>query len=141
MKREDIIMLSFFTGTALLGAAATIAIEKAVTKYGHVFQHYQSYAQLGVKNAALLGVIGSIQTCASLFFGILLFKAYDKSAIRIAKLVFAHTITAGTLVGLTALAAKTNLFANRLTLFAGIALLANSLIINLSSLYILRTLD
>lgn len=140
MDRDDIAAFAFFAGIPVVGAATTIALEKAVTKYGHVFQHHFQ-AEFGVKNMALLGVIGAIQNIASLFLGFVLLNDNDSRALSATKMVIAHIITAGTLVGLTTLAAKTNLIASRLTVFAGIALVTGSLITNLFSVLIMMKIS
>ena len=61
MDKDDYIVLAMLGTIPILGAVATIVLDKVVTKYGHDFM------QIGPKSVLLLGTIGAVQNSAALF--------------------------------------------------------------------------
>ena len=100
---------------AVLGAISTVALEKVTTRWGH------AYTQFGIKNTALVATIGAIQNVA---FFTLVSLVNDKinKKYELISLCAINLSVGAAVVGLTALAAKTNLIPNQLGLGAGLLL-------------------
>lgn len=123
MDKNSIIALSVIGFVSAMGAVTTVALDKVVTKYGH------SFMQIGPKSVLLIGTVGAVQNLAAMILSVILILTVDEMEEHewIAFLA-GSTITAGILVGLTALAARVNLISARLSLFAGAALVFKSCI-------------
>lgn len=127
MDRDDIVFFSMFFGIIpTVGAATTIALDKVVTKYGH------SFMQIGPRSTLLIGTIGAVQNLGALILTIFISMSNEDAMGEHEWIAFlaGSTITAGILVGVTALAAKVNLISARLSLFAAAALIIKSFIEN-----------
>lgn len=115
--------------------AATSTLSKVV---GHIIGHSISKYEFGINSTPLFATIGAIQQILPFIIsGILrenLYQShkYNTSRELIKKRIniIAHVISAVLLVGLTGLAAKTNLIASGLTLFGGSFLCTASLLTN-----------
>ena len=119
-----------------LGAATTLALDKVVTKYGHDFM------QIGPKSALLIGTMGAVQNLAAMILScIILIIIVDADKHERITFLAGSTITAGILVGVTALAAKVNLISARLSLCAAAALIIQSCIENVITLYAMEELE
>ena len=135
MNKDNIIFLFILGNIPLTGAATTLAFNKVLTKYRH------SFMQIGPKSALLIGAIGAVQNLAAMIFSIIIFVACDDmEKHEWMTLLIASTITAGILVGVTALAARVNLISARLSLFAAAALIIKSFAENVITLYIAHEL-
>jgi len=127
MHKDEMIVCS---SVAVIGAIVTTTAHKTVPYLGraiiYVGQALAHGNPTGINNTALVGLIGAIQAGAALAFMFLRQKKSGSYEENINNLIKGNVITTGALVGLTALAVKTNLIASKVSLLGSLFLLLSS---------------
>jgi hypothetical protein len=117
---EGLKFTGFYAMVPALGGGAIIGAARLGMKVGYRLLD-------GLENSLYFGVIGAVNQLASL----LLYAAIEKNDSSFKEYLFAHTIIPIALLGITALAAKVNFIAFKLSLFGTMALFSTGLVGNL----------
>jgi len=115
MDKTEII-LSGIAAYVALGATSAVIMGQTASKYGHTFMQFAPSSRL------LLGTLGAVQNLTALIFISALGLRKNNRDWDWQAVLTGHTLAGATVLALTALAAKVNLIAARLSLFAAIAL-------------------